>query len=65
MPKYRVYAKVSGSKYLGEFEAATPEEAEQLALESDEAAICLCHQCAGECESAEVEEVTVEEVKGN
>jgi hypothetical protein len=31
MPKYSVVATVSGSKYLGEFEAATPEEAVEKA----------------------------------
>jgi hypothetical protein len=27
MPKYNVYGTVTGGKFLGEFEAATPEEA--------------------------------------
>lgn len=35
MAKYRVYGKVSGTKYLGVFEADSPEEAEDKALNSD------------------------------
>ena len=55
MPKFSVYAKVVGSKYLGEFEAANAEEAETLALNSDAASICLCHACADQIEDPEVE----------
>jgi len=54
MPKYRVYGVVTGGKYLGEFEANTPEEAKQLALDSDEAHVSLCHQCCDQCEDPEI-----------
>lgn len=47
MPKYRVYGVVTGTKYLGVFEADTQEEAEQMALESNENHVSICHQCAG------------------
>lgn len=56
MPKYYVVGTVIGSKYLGEFEADTPEEAVEKALASDKASVNLCHRCAGECENAEIDE---------
>lgn len=62
MPKYRVHGKVVGGKYLGEFEAATPEEAEEMAIEEN-GGVSLCHQCADECEDPEVVECSVELVE--
>lgn len=59
---FRVFASVMGSKYLGEFQAATKEEAEDMALKSDAASISLCHQCSHECEDAAVDKVEAEEV---
>lgn len=56
MPKYNVVGKVYASKFLGVFEADTPEEAVEMALNSDSASICLCHQCADEAEDAQVED---------
>jgi hypothetical protein len=63
LKKWRVYGTVVGGKYLGEFEAATKEEAEQMAMESDAAGISLCHQCTDECEDPHVDEARAEEVK--
>lgn len=61
MPVYRVYGKVVGSKYLGEYEAATADEAEDMAMEEN--GHCgLCHQCADECDDPEITDCTVEEV---
>lgn len=60
MPKFRVVASVVGSKYLGEFEAATKEEAEQLALDSENASVHMCHQCSSQCEDAECAEAYAE-----
>lgn len=54
MKKWRVYGKIVASKYLGEFEAETKEEAERLALESDAAMVCFCHACAKEARDAEI-----------
>lgn len=56
--RWAVYGTVVGSKYLGEYEAATKEEAEAKAL--DEAHVSFCHQCCGECENAEIDEVHAE-----
>jgi hypothetical protein len=63
MPHYRAYGSVVGSKYLGEFEAATPEEAKEMACSSGAASIDLCHHCADECSDGMVEKVFVEEIE--
>lgn len=60
MPKFNVYGVVTGSKYLGEFEAANKEEAERIAI--SKSSISLCHHCSGECEDAEIGDVTAEPV---
>jgi len=51
---------VVGSKYLGEFEAETEEEAIEKGLESNAAHVSLCHQCSGECEDPTIEEGSAE-----
>lgn len=50
MPKFAVYGIAHGSKFLGEFEADTEEEAKEMAANSAENHICLCHQCSSEIE---------------
>lgn len=62
MQKYRVVGKVYASKYLGEFEANSPEEAVELALASDAASVCLCHQCSDQAEDAQIEDGIAEPV---
>ncbi len=47
--KYSVYAAVVGSKFIGEFEANSKEEAIALAEVSDAAWPMLCHQCSDQC----------------
>lgn len=56
MAKYRVVAAVVGSKYLGEFKADSADEALAKALTSNEAGVCLCHQCSSECEDPWIDE---------
>lgn len=63
MPKFRVYGTVIASKYIGEFEAATKEEAEQMAWESEEACVSVCHQCARDVDSPEIDHLVIEEVE--
>lgn len=47
MPRYRVYAPLVATKYLGEYEASTEDEAIEMALNSDEAdGVGLCRQCS-------------------
>jgi len=48
MKKFRVYGIITGTKYLGEFEAETADEAEDKASSSEANAVSLCHQCSGE-----------------
>ena len=57
--KYNVYAHVVGSKFLGTFEAETPEQAEQMALDNN-GSVNICHHCAEEIEDAEIDSVTSE-----
>jgi hypothetical protein len=59
--KYRVYGKVVGSIYLGEFKAENTEEAEMLAIENSD--ISFCHQCSSHCEDAQIEDIYIEEVQ--
>ena len=58
--KWDVYGRVVATKYLGQFEADTKEEAEQLALERGDAAVHLCHACVKEADSAEIESAEAE-----
>jgi hypothetical protein len=44
--KYRVYGTFTGTKYLGEFDAESADEAIKSALDSDQNSISLCHQCS-------------------
>lgn len=59
---YDVHATVIGTKFLGTFEANSPEEAEKMAEDSDEMFISLCHQCSTECENADISELHVDKV---
>lgn len=59
--KYKVFGKIVGSRYLGEFEASSKEEAEEMAL--NDATCSLCHQCSREIEDPEVVSAEAEEVQ--
>ena len=48
--KYHVTLLFTGSKYFGEVEAGSKEEAQEIALNSDRNHACLCHQCTNEIE---------------
>lgn len=61
MPKYRVSAKVIGSKFIGVFEAKSKKEAEKMVNESDEIWVKLCHQCSDECEDPQIDELYIVE----
>ena len=62
MRKYKVYGIVTGSKYIGEFEAESPEEAQELAAESDKVYVSICHQCSDECDDPQITEFQAEAV---
>lgn len=62
MAKYEVYGVIRTSKFIGEFEAENKDEAEQMAWDSDEAYISLCHHCSNEVATdIEITEMVVEE----
>ncbi len=53
---------MTGSKYLGVFEAETKEEAEALALESAAAVVSICNYCDSECSDPSIESATAAEI---
>lgn len=55
--RYRAHGAVSGSKFIGEFDAETVEEA--LRIAEAEAGASFCHRCSGECQDPEVEVVAL------
>lgn len=57
---YSVSGRVVGSKYLGRFLASSADEAVDMALQSDEAWVSLCHQCSCECEDPQMEDAYAE-----
>ena len=60
MAKFNVVGVVTGSKYLGCFEAETAEEAVEMALKSDKASVSVCHHCSEEVEDPEVQSARAE-----
>lgn len=60
MKTYSIYAKVVGSKYIGEVEAESEEEAIKKAYKHPNAHVSLCHQCSHHCEDVEIDELTAE-----
>jgi hypothetical protein len=60
--KYEVMGVVSGGKFMGIYEAESKEEAEQMALDK-EGYVSLCHQCASECEDAQITETFATEIE--
>ena len=63
MARFSVVGAVQGSKWLGIFEADTADKAIQLALESSEAWVGLCHRCSAECENAEIQSAEATEIE--
>lgn len=63
MAKFRVYGVIRATKYIGEFEAESKEQAEQMAWDSDEGYVSVCHQCSREVEDPEIERMEVEQVR--
>jgi hypothetical protein len=63
MPKYRVYGKVVGTKYLGMFEAENERDAIEKGFESDDVSITLCHSCEDQVDGLEVEDAHAELVE--
>lgn len=61
MKKYNVTGTVTGGKWLGVYEAESPEAAIEMALDAQGGPISLCHNCADECCDGAVEEAAAEE----
>jgi len=63
MPKFRVYAIYTASKFLGEVEAESAAEAENQGWEMD-TYISVCHQCANDFDlNGDPNEMQVEEAQ--
>ncbi len=60
MKKYTCYGKVVATKWLGDVEAENEKEALELAMELDTNHVSICHQCARQIDSPEIDEVFVE-----
>jgi hypothetical protein len=59
MAKWRCVGVVTASKYLGEVEADTEEEAKEKAFDLPSMSVALCNQCADEASDASIESVLV------
>jgi len=62
MAKYSVYGVINATKYIGEFEANSEEEAEEMAWDSETGFISICYHCSKEIEEPTIYEMVVEEV---
>ena len=62
MPKWDAYGTVTGTKYLGQFEAETEEEAIAQAENSEQTYVSLCHHCSDQCDDPEIGKITAEKV---
>lgn len=59
MKRWDVHALVVGGKFIGTFEAETAQQAEEMAWR--DAGVYLCHQCARECDDAQIDKLEVTE----
>ncbi len=66
MKKYTVMGIMSASVILGEYEAESKEQAEEMAEQDDSAdwTPTLCHHCSDEIELNDIYKVEVEEFEG-
>lgn len=62
MPRYRAFGILDASKYLGEFEAENKKQAEEIAWNSKEQYVSICHNCSNKIDLGDMIEVIVEEV---
>lgn len=63
MPKFSVYAVIDATKYVGEFEADSKEEVEELAWDNVNHNISLCHHCSEKMDVGDIVKLIVEEIK--
>jgi hypothetical protein len=57
MAKWTIYGAVRASKYVGQVEAETEEEAIEKGWKLDTVGCSVCHQCADEIEDPEIEQL--------
>jgi hypothetical protein len=60
MPTWSCYGHVTGSKYLGNVEADTEEDARNKAWKLDTAYVSVCNHCSSQVEDPEIDDITVE-----
>lgn len=58
-----MYGVLDASKYLGEIEAESKEQAEELAWGNGNQYVSICHQCSGEFDLGDMIRVIVEKVE--
>lgn len=59
--KFHLHARVVGGKWLGVFEADTPEEAIEKAMSAVD--VSVCHQCSSQIEDPEIDWEDVDATK--
>jgi hypothetical protein len=62
MTKYRIHGGVCGGKYVGEFEADSPNDALRKADDEGLLEVSVCFQCADEVGDPEMESFTIEDL---
>ena len=60
--KYSLYAKVVGTKYLGEVEADSPEEAIEKGYDLETFHVSVCHKCSADISDPSIEDIEAQEV---
>lgn len=59
--KYSVYGIMTASKFVGEYEANSEEEAKEKAQETGDCHVSLCWQCSHEVDVGDIYEYQAEE----
>lgn len=62
MARYAVYGIISASKFIGEFEADSKDEAIAKAQAEGDYHVSICHQCAREIDMGDIYEEQVSEI---
>jgi hypothetical protein len=62
MPKFAVYGVATASKFLGEYEAETQDEAIEMARVEGDYSFHTCHQCARHVDIGDIYEEQAEEI---
>lgn len=61
--KWAVYAIFTASKYIGEFDGDTKDDALEEAEDSGDCYVTLCHQCSHQIDLGDAYEFQAEEIK--